>query len=243
MNFCLKVVSAIVPGVVVFLAIASSVQAHRPEELGGAPSAEATVVENPSNSTIRYVQLTEEVDTLRVKVRVSETGYPLFVQLGLPKIERLQDYRPSVAIVAPDKAFSPGSDTGGSEAGLWLFHSHNESDIREFHEPVTGTDSWILLERTVVLGDPGTYELVVWSPEGRQDKLWLALGIEERFGPMDIVRLPRWVIAVRSFHEVGLGPVWFLAALAVAGLGLGLVVAWTARRFLRRRAVGLFSTA
>jgi hypothetical protein len=73
-----------------------------------------------------------------------------------------------------------------------------------FHEPVTGTDSWILIETTVRLPATGRYYVVAYpddaTPPG--DKLWMAIGTKERFGLADLLNLGKIKRFVRSFHEV-----------------------------------------
>ncbi|HOH29785.1 MAG TPA: hypothetical protein PLC40_08935, partial [Candidatus Hydrogenedentes bacterium] len=44
--------------------------------------------------------------------------------------------------------------------------------------------------------------IVAFVPSGTPGKLWVAPGIRESFGFMDIVTLPRVIYKVRTFHEV-----------------------------------------
>ena len=45
-----------------------------------------------------------------------------------------------------------------------------------FHEPFTGTDPWILFERTVDLTEPGTYYLIAGSSGADAGKMWISAG-------------------------------------------------------------------
>ncbi len=65
-----------------------------------------------------------------------------------------------------------------------------------------------MLQQTVHLPQAGRYDLVAFSlPDGEHldplwGKLWIAIGVREKFGLSDIVKLPSVVRDVRAFHEV-----------------------------------------
>ena len=76
--------------------------------------------------------------------------------------------------------------------------------LEDFHEPVTNTDSWILVEHEITIHADGTYYLVAYSdgelPE--EAKLWVSIGTVERFGLADFFSLCTTIKNVREFHEV-----------------------------------------
>lgn len=159
----------------------------------------------------------------------------LRVQLGLPKVDRLTDYRPSLVLLGPglppvDAPFSLPESLGGVR-----FDTEELTDPEVFHEPFSGTTSWILVTEDVELPAAGRYYVVAFHPNGEAGKLWVALGVKEVFGLEDILALPQVLSEVRAFHEMpaGAGPPCFLFPAAAALVGVCLFSAH--RRIARRR--------
>jgi hypothetical protein len=71
-----------------------------------------------------------------------------------------------------------------------------------FHEPFTGTDSWILATQTVTLPNGGRFYVVAFDPNQQSGKLWIAIGKKEKFGLTDWLGFGRIKKLVRQFHEV-----------------------------------------
>jgi hypothetical protein len=202
--------------------------AHRPVAIGGTfeGPAGAARVTDPGVSQVVYGDVSVAHPSLWVAVDVA-AATDLYVQLGVPALDRLRTFRPQMAIVGPGLLslalpFAIPSETGGI-----LVVTSSVADGTFFHEPVTNTDSWILGEASVHLSAAGTYYLVVWSSSIVDGKAWVAVGRREAFGWKDLVTLPETINAVRAFHEVGPDPrlitaskSLFLAgfALAIAGL-------------------------
>lgn len=201
---------------------------HRPSAIGGTfdGPAEAIRVTDPDVSQVVYGDVSVAHPSLWVAVDVAAaTG--LYVQLGVPAIERLRAFRPQMAIVGPGLPslalpFAVPSGMGGI-----LVVTSSVADGAFFHEPLTDTDSRILGEALIHLSAAGTYYVVVWSLSIVDGKAWVAVGQREAFGWKEIVTLPKTINAVRAFHEVGpdsrlvtAGKILFLAvvALAIAGL-------------------------
>jgi hypothetical protein len=203
-------------------------QAHRPDAIGGTfdGAAQAVRVTDPDVSQVVYGDMPVAHPSLWVAVDVT-AATDLYVQLGVPAIERLRTFRPQMAIVGPGLPslalpFAVPSGLGGI-----LVVTSSVADGALFHEPVTNTDSWILAESTGRLPTAGTYYVVVWSSAIVDGKVWVAVGQREAFGWKDIMTLPETINAVRAFHEVGSDPrlvtagkVLFLAAVALAIAGL-----------------------
>lgn len=140
----------------------------------------------------------------------------LYVQLGLPAIERLASYRPSVAILGPglpavDLPFDVPAGLGGV-----LLSSGDVANPTVFDEPFSGTRSWILLEQDITLPQAGTSYVVAFDPTGQPGKLWVATGREEQFSLDEIGQLSGVLQQVRAFHESSAGAPCFL--LPVAGV-------------------------
>ena len=104
-----------------------------------------------------------------------EPGYELYVQLGVPVIERLEAYYPSVAVVAeglPVDVDVPFQLPEGM--GAVVFEA--TPDAAEFYEPFTQTDldlgegEWLKSQKAV--------RAMLWAGiQSRSlEKIWLATG-------------------------------------------------------------------
>ena len=212
----------LVMSLLVLLCTAAAVHAHKPVSIGGAFSTfdQALEMTDIDVSQVAYVELTQTDRALWLSFDAA-AGTRLDLSLGVPAIDRLADYRPSLAVLGPglpaiDLPFDAPPNTGGI-----VFDTAGE-EPRFFHEPFTGTDSWIHLEEAVDLPEDGTYYVVAWPPGEIVDKLWVAIGVREEFGLSDVLSLPTVIRDVREFHEVApqasggrpLGKLLFLAAAA-----------------------------
>jgi hypothetical protein len=192
-------------------------QAHRPVAIGGTfdGAAEAVRLADPDISQVAYGDVSVAHPSLWVTVDVA-AATDLYVQLGVPAIERLRTFRPQMAIVGPGlPSLALPLAVPSGLGGILVVTSS------------TDTDSWILGEALVHLSAAGTYYVVVWSSSIVDGKAWVAVGQREAFGWKDVVTLPKTINAVRAFHEVGSDPrlvtagkVLFLAAVALAIAGL-----------------------
>ena len=129
----------------------------------------------------------------------------IFFQLGIPQIDRLSDYRPSIALLAwglPEITEPLPFEVPEGLGGIVLHTQHLEEEPEEFFEPFTQTSSWILLETTESLPHHGTGYLVAWHPEGQTGKLWVAVGEVEDFTDVESSAVADWMENTQSFHEV-----------------------------------------
>jgi hypothetical protein len=215
---------------VVAIAILVSVgaSAHRPSAIGGTfdGPTKAVRVTGPSVSQVVYGDVSIAHPSLWVAVAVA-AATDLYVQLGVPALERLRMFRPQMAIVGPGLPSLALPFEVPTGMGASLVVTSSVADGAFFHEPFTNTDSRILAESTVRLPTAGAYYVVVWSSAIMDGKAWVAVGQREMFGWKDIVTLPKTINAVRAFHEVGpdsrlitAGKILFLAAVALAIAGL-----------------------
>ncbi len=136
-----------------------------------------------------------------------EVGNPreLFVQLGVPKIVRLLEYRPLLAILMPGlpkpKVKLPFELPEGY--GAKVFDVTDVTRPSKFHEPFTNTTSILLLEQRVPLPKAGKGYIVAWHPK-QTGKYWVAVGEREEFGPEDFKLFSDvWFDKTQAFHEVG----------------------------------------
>jgi hypothetical protein len=202
--------------------------AHRPDAIGGTfdGPAEAVRATDPNVSQVVYGDMPAARPSLWVAIDVA-AATDVYVQLGVPALDRLRTFRPMMAIVGPGLPslalpFATPPGMGGT-----LVVTSSVADGALFHEPVTDTDSWILAESTVRLPTAGTYYIVVWSSSIVDGKAWVATGQREAFGWKDILTLPKVINAVRAFHEAGpdlrlitTSKILFLVAFALAIAGL-----------------------
>jgi hypothetical protein len=214
------------------LAAGALARAHQPTiSDGSAVDAESAIeFEDVQISRVVYHELNEQAPRLWITFEVDQ-AQELWLQLGLPLIDRLEDYRPAVVLLGPglepvELPFEFPDGLGGV-----VFDPRDVSDPEVFYEPFSGTTSWILSEHEVDLPGPGQYYVVAYHPTEEAGKLWVALGREEVFELGDWLELPGLLPEVREFHEITSGAALpcFVFPLAVTVTGLAIV------RFMRSR--------
>jgi len=126
----------------------------------------------------------------------------VYVQLGIPAIERLASFRPVVAVLAPGLPPATNPVPFAIPEGLGIIVLESEAEPAVFDEPFTGTRAWVLREETLQLPQTGAGYIVAWHPDDLQGKLWVAVGTKERFSLMDLLRFPKWRSEARQFHEL-----------------------------------------
>ncbi len=187
-----------------FLLAAGVADAHRPifTDVSGSGPDKAVVVEEPEVSQVIYRELTGTTPQLWLALD-AEKGFKLFVQIGVPVIDRLKTFRPSFAVAGPGlpSVTLPFQMLKGS--GGKLFSTEKIKKPRFFHEHFTDTDSWILRSETIELPASGRYYVVAYSPSKKTGKFWLSVGRKERFGVADLLRFGEWKRKIQAFHEVG----------------------------------------
>ena len=206
---------------VLLLSTALPATAHRPLTIGGTfPSHDQALrVTDRDVSQVAYVELTDAAPALWLAFD-AEAGTHVDVSLGVPVLDRLIAYRPNLALLGPGLPPLALPLESAPDLGGRLFESAAR-EPRPFHEPFTGTASWIVFEESIELPESGTYYLVAWSPDEIVDKLWVAVGWREHYGLEDVLALPTILRDVRAFHEVPAGP----SAIATAGKVLFLAAA------------------
>jgi len=218
----------LVGAALLLLCTAPLVAAHKPASIGGSYSsfAEALRMEEIDVSQVAYVELTEADRALWLTFEAT-AGTRLDVSLGIPALERLAQYRPLLAVLGPGlPEIALPIETPVAIGGI-LFDSATY-EARFFHEPFTGTASWILLDESVDLPEDGTYYIVAWPSGDLVDKLWVAIGRREQFGLRDVLTFPQIIRDVRAFHELPV-PSNVGAAEKILFLGLAAaLIAWLA---------------
>ena len=186
---------------ILMLAFCSLSYAHKPiftEEKGISPET-AVEIEKPKVSQLIYRRLGGDSQQLWLAVDAKK-DFELFVQIGIPVIDRLNYFRPAFVVLGPNlpKAsvpFSIPDDIGGK-----IFHTGSVKP-KFFHEHFTKTDSWILRGETITLPADGRYYVVAYSPCKLEGKFWLSVGSKENFTIFDWLSFGGWKKKIRKFHE------------------------------------------
>jgi hypothetical protein len=205
--------------------------AHQPTVSdGSAVNAESAIeFENVQISRVVYHEMNEQALQLWLTFEVDQPQ-ELRLQLGVPFIERLEDYRPALALLGPGlPAVDVPLEIPDGLGGV-IFDTRDVTEPEVFDEPFSGTTSWIISETDVQLPSAGRYYVVAYHPSAELGKLWVALGSEEVFELDDLLELPDVLAQVRAFHEVSesAAPPCFLFPLAA-----GLTGFWFLRRVNR----------
>jgi len=202
--------------------------AHKPASIGGTfPTMdEALRMEDIDVSQVVYSPLSAADPQLWLTFEAT-AGTTLDLSLGLPVLDRLADYRPNLAVLGPGLPPIELPIELPPNVGGVVFESATRGEPRHFHEHVTGTESWILIEDAVNLPETGTYYVVAFPPGDQVDKLWVAIGTREQFGLRDLLSFPSIIRDVRAFHEVSNQPhrSRTVGSVAFAVLALG-IIAW-----------------
>jgi hypothetical protein len=183
----------------------------------------AVVISDIGLSQVVYHEVKEPVQPLWIAFD-GVAGQELYFNPGVPAIDRLKEYRPAFALVGPGlpEATLPLAIPAGTGAEVYL--TTDIADPEFFHEPFSGTDSWILFKKTVILPQTGRYYLVGYVPSGQAGKYWIAIGKREEFGAEDIVALPQDIAQVRAFHESSAATApCFLIPMAFVGTLVGVL--------------------
>jgi len=210
------------------LFIGAAVHAHRPSfPTGAAGTPEAAVrVRDVDLSQVWYYEATEEAPRLWLTFD-GRRDQEVFVQIGVPVIERYRSLRPSVALLGPGLPAAELPFGVPEELGGRVVSTEDVQEPRFFYERFTGTDSWIVHETTLELAADGKHYVVAYLPPDVVGKLWVSLGTREEFGPGDMTKMNEWTRKVRAFHEVeGRSSFQKKAGTALAALVAGL--AWLA---------------
>jgi hypothetical protein len=185
---------------------AAPARAHFPHLSDGTygDAASAFVVEDPAVSMVLYHPVT--CDALQLWLTFeAEAGFPLIGQLAVPKLARLTDYRPTLALIGPGlpapTVALPFELPEGAGAQVW---ETTAVEPEEFFEPFTGTTSWILVKiEEQPLPAAGRFWLVAWSSTRQTGKLWVTVGIEEDFsGITSAAEFTALLNGVKAFHEL-----------------------------------------
>ena len=159
-------------------------------------------IEDPNISIVLYDEVTCEDPLLWMSFEAT-AGFDLYVQGGVPEIERLSDYKPTIAVVAP--GFPDAEETLPFDIpeGLGVVVFAPEEESSDFYEPFTQTSSWIWIEETLTLPEDGTGYVVAWNDADTTGKIWIAVGTVEDFSDVETTEFISWNELVNNYHETG----------------------------------------
>ena len=179
------------------------VEAHRPVFTDDAATDSETAVPltEPEISQVVYREITEESPQIWLSFEVPE-HFELYIQVGVPVIDRLKEFRPVMVVVGPGLSGEEVPFEIPEGTGAMVFPTKEVAEPRLFNEPFTATKSWILRSETVSLEQPGRYYLVAYSPDEQTGKLWLSIGKKESFKLEHWKQFFTWRKLIREFHEV-----------------------------------------
>jgi monofunctional biosynthetic peptidoglycan transglycosylase len=152
-------------------------------------------------SRVVYHEVTKQAPQIWIAFEI-EQPQELFLQIGVPVLDRLRKYRPAMALLGPGLPDVRLPFEFPSGLGGLVLDTDDIESPKEFYEPFTGTSSWILREQDVQLPEAGRYYVVAFDPDGKPGKLWAATGRKEVWGAKDMLRMPKIITEVRQFHEV-----------------------------------------
>ena len=209
-----------------YLSIAVSLLLNSPAEAHQGTISDGTAIDaehaiefvDPQISRVVYHEVTAAAPQLWITFEI-DSPQSLRIQLGVPYIDNLVDFRPVLALLGPELPEVELPFDIPEHLGAQLYTADDQSDPEVFFEPFTGTSSWMLIETDVQLPAAGKYYLVAYVPSEETGKLWVATGVKEVFSAEDIANLSDTITDVRAFHEVGpdAAPPCFLVTL-LAGL-------------------------
>jgi hypothetical protein len=180
-----------------------TVSAHKPIAIGGSFGSmdQALEISDIFVSQVVYTELSRDQPQLWLTFEIVEPSEFHF-SLGIPVIERLSSFRPWIAVIGPGLPYVELPFAVPDGHGAIVLQGAAPSDELMFHEPFTGTNSWITVEEDLQLQSLGRHNLVSWALPEQADKLWVAVGKREQFGWKDVLGLPSVIKDVRRFHEI-----------------------------------------
>jgi hypothetical protein len=195
--------SLIVSLMVFLLFLSFSAWAHRPlwDEGVGQDAAHAMVIKDPHVSQVVYCEITPQSPRLWLTFDAQE-GQEVYLELGVPVIDRLKNFRPALTVLGPGLPASHLPFETPAGMGREVYDTETVKEPRTYHESFTGTDSWVWREIRFKVPATGKYFVVAYVPSGETGKVWVALGEQESFGLLDIFRFPGWRSRTRQFHEI-----------------------------------------
>ena len=203
----------LIPLIVLALFIPSGAFAHKliPTDGSNIDYESALEIPDPVISWAMYEKL--EAQPLYYKFE-AEKGDRLFSSIVIPKIEPLEDFTPSLALIGPETFLELVDELRVIDSSrdfayplpegytAYVFDYTGQIPSSEFYEPFGQVTYWERQEIDLQLEAPGTYYVVVFDKNGSSGKLALAIGYIEDFSGSDFTTvLPAAWLESRYFSE------------------------------------------
>uniref|UniRef100_A0A7C4VWS9 Uncharacterized protein n=1 Tax=Fervidobacterium pennivorans TaxID=93466 RepID=A0A7C4VWS9_FERPE len=195
--------------------------AHAPiiSNMSGADISKAIPINDIQISQVLYKVFEKDSSFVWLTFQAKK-GENLYFQVGTPKTDKYKELKPAVAIVGPGLSKTnnlPFQIPHG--IGALLFESSDQPQA--FYEPVTDTNSWIHITKTITLPETGKYYIVgYFPPNGQAGNLFIAVGKIERFTWQDIVNVFKILPEIRAFYGLSGLPGWMNVVIGLSLIGL-----------------------
>ena len=160
----------------------------------------AFAVQDPDISIVLYAEMTCTESELWMEMETGDRD-EVWVELGVPMLDRLEAYRPSVALVAPglpaaDLPFDLPADMGAT-----IISTADVNEPVDFYEPFSQTESWILYQGWLEVPPNEQVYLVAWNPAKVTGKLWVAVGKTDDFSDVSFDQFGEWIEKTQDYYE------------------------------------------
>ena len=182
--------------------MATSAEAHRPVFPDGLNvSANSAFQLDDIDISQAIYQVLNENEQLWLSFHPERSNTKIaIIQLGIPVLEETKSFRPKIALLSPElKKIDLPFETP-AEFGAIVYDSDDMGSIREFHEPFTNTNSWILIEEQFEIVGNGIHYVVIFSDSNQSGKFWFATGTREVFDFSSGSELAENASKVKEFH-------------------------------------------
>ena len=176
--------------------------AHKPSFGPNNSITSAFMVEDPNISIVVYQDMTCESEQLWLSF-TAQQGFEMYIQAGVPEIDRLELYTPKLAVLAPGLPLATEEVPFDIPDGMGIQMYEAQDIPSEFYEPFTQTSSWVWVEEWLELPENGAGYVVGWNEVGETGKLWIATGEVEDFSDVEVSEFIIWNEYVNNFHETG----------------------------------------
>ena len=189
--------------IVLFFFLPDTAEAHRPAFPDGSNKSSTNAFELDDIDISQAIyQILHKDEQIWLSFDPKDSSIKtLIIQLGIPVLEETKSFRPMVAVVSKklDKVDLPFDIPDGF--GAVLYETNSSQNIKNFHEPFTNTDSWILIEDKFEITETDIHYIVIFSKTNQTGKFWFATGTREVFGFSVIADLNKNISKVKTFHK------------------------------------------
>jgi hypothetical protein len=161
--------------------------AHKPIQSDGKNISFENALQIPDHK-ISWV-IYEELEVFQTKFYSFEAkeGEPFYASIVIPKLERLEAYKPSLALAGEEILIENihNIDAELPPGGIVVYDYDGVIPSDEFYEPFGQTTYWERQEIKISIPEDGTYYIMVFDSQGFAGKYSLAVGTIEDFSMTD----------------------------------------------------------